>query len=714
MKNLVLVESPAKAKTIEKYLGMGYKVLATYGHVRDLPKKEIGIDFENNYAPKYIRSGRATAITNIKKELVKADSVYIASDPDREGEAIGWHTAIALGLIDKNNKAKKGAVKLSRIVFNEITKDAVVSSLNNPRDINMDLVNSQQARRILDRLVGYKLTPLIWKKVRFGLSAGRVQSVAVRLVVERERERQNFIPEEFFEIYAYGKVGAYAKNIKINKINTKDKKEEELIPQEQAGLVKFKYSTKLKDKKKSIEVLEKSTNPKWDIVKIETKVQKKQPSPPLTTSLLQQASLNVLGFSAKRTMDTAQKLYEKGLITYMRTDSMNISESAIQLTRKFISKEYGEKYLSEKERRYKSKSKNAQEAHEAIRPSNANNTPANLDLSGDEAKLYELIWRRNIAIQMKEALVEKLVVTADASGNFFVAEGAKIKFDGYLKVAREKVAEVELPDMKEGDSLHISNIDYYEKHTKPPARYTEASLIKALEKEGIGRPSTYASIMGVITSRGYCAKEGKYFYPTDVGYVVNDLLVEHFTNIVDLKFTAKMEDDLDEVALGNKDWVKLIDDFYKPFEKNLIKKDKEIKKEDVTNLGESDEICPKCGAKMIFKLSKTGKFLSCSKFPECDGVKSLEEDIDEEVFFAKYEKAPNAEDGSEMILKSGKYGRYWAHPDYPKVKEAKPLVLIEKCPQCGKGLVERKGKWGKTFTGCSGYPECKYIKKNVK
>lgn len=716
MKNLVLVESPSKAKTIEKYLGKDFHVMATYGHIRDLPTKEIGIDFEHDFEPKYVRmKGKSKVITNIKTAYKNSNELYLAVDPDREGEAIGWHIATLLGAITPSGRKKSNSKKeVKRISFHEITKEAVEEALQNPRSIDMNLVDAQQARRIVDRIVGYKLSPLLWKKVRYGLSAGRVQSVAVRMIVDRERLRDAFVPDEYWEIFAIAKKGNQAKQIEIKYLKV-DKYENEK-DLESKGYFRLNYignkNKKLleTDSKKVINDVKDKT---WVVTDLKEKESNRYPSTPFTTSTLQQAALNRLGFTAKRTMGAAQKLYEKGLITYMRTDSMNMSASFITKTRKFIKSVYGENYLSDKERRYKTRSKNAQEAHEAIRPTDASKMPGKMKLEGDMGKLYDLIWRRAVATQMKEAKMANKQLIVEIEREIFEARSSQVKFDGYLKVYNEKVTENELPDLEVGDNLNVKSIYSLQKFTKPPARYTEATLIKAMEAEGIGRPSTYASIISVIQTRGYTAKEGKYFFPTDVGYVVNDILVNHFPEIVDLKFTAKMENDLDDIANGELEWVPMIKDFYTPFEKNLEKKSEELKKADLTVLGKSDKKCPECGGAMVIKLGKYGKFYSCKKFPDCKGMLPFEEEKVEldKIFFDKYQKAPKAEDGSEMVLKKGRFGMFWSHKDYPDVKETKPLLLKEKCPECDCFLVERKGKWGKSFIGCSNYPNCKFIKK---
>jgi DNA topoisomerase I len=716
--NLVVVESPSKAKTIGKYLGKEYIVKASKGHVVDLPKSGLAVDIENNFKPEYVVTN-PKSLSEIKKGLKLADKLILAVDLDREGEAIGWHLATELKLIDSNGNPK-GKKKIERIVFNEITKEAIQDAIKKPRNIDINLVNAQQGRRLLDRLVGYKLSPLLWKKISFGLSAGRVQSVALRLVVEKEEERNKFKSDEYWSIESFLNQKNSNNKVKQNYIETVDEAKDELKKETiDSNLVKFnlaKISGKVAEisKKSDAKIILDSVNgKKWIISNVEKSESKRNPKAPFITSTLQQAGVNTLGFSARRTMSAAQKLYEAGLITYMRTDSTFMSNLAIEQARKFILKEYGKEYLPAKPNIYKSSNKSAQEAHECIRPSDFSKLSSHLKLEGDQERVYNLIRARALSSQMTPARMLNTTISIEIDKYLFTANGKIVQFYGYLKASKEKSEDTILPDVKVGDEMFAEIINAIQHFTEPPARYSEATLIKKMEQLGIGRPSTYASIISTILARKYVEQEGRYLRPTDMGALVNKLLVNYFSNVVDYGFTAEMEDNLDRIAEGKLDWVKMLKDFYFPFEKEINIQDKKINKSEFTELGKSDEKCPKCGSPMVIKLSRYGKFLSCSKFPECDGMMSIEKDELVELDLNKYEPAPKTEDGREFLLKNSKYGKFWAHPDYPKVKEAKSLLLIEKCPLSGHNLVERKGKWGKTFIGCSDYPKCKYIK-NVK
>lgn len=719
---LVIVESPSKAKTIGKYLGKGYVVKASKGHVVDLPKSGLAVDVENNFKPEYVVTN-PKSLGEIKKSLKDADKLILAVDLDREGEAIGWHLARELKLIDEKGNPK-GKKPIERIVFHEITKDAIKDAINNPREIDINLVNAQQGRRLLDRLVGYKLSPLLWKKISFGLSAGRVQSVALRLVVEKEEERNKFKSEEYWTIESGLNQKKSNKKVNISYVESKtDDITEEVKLKDNKDLIKFnlaKISGKnlnITKRVESEEVVEYVKDKKWIITKVEKTESKRNPKAPFITSTLQQAGVNSLGFGAKRTMSAAQKLYEAGLITYMRTDSAVMSNIAIEQARAYIVKEYGKEYLPAKPNTYKSSNKSAQEAHECIRPTDFSKLSSQLGLDGDQERVYNLIRARALSSQMTPARLLNTTISIELDKYLFTANGKIVQFPGYLKASKEKSEDTLLPDVKEGEELYLEILNSLQHFTEPPARYSEATLIKKMEELGIGRPSTYASIISTILARKYTEAEGRYLKPTDMGSLVNKLLVSYFSNVVDYGFTAEMEDNLDKIAEGKMDWVKMLKDFYFPFEKEIALQDKNIDRSEFKQLGTSDEKCPKCGSAMIIKLSRYGKFLSCTKFPECDGMLGLEKDggvdnmtIDEE----KYETAaPKTEDGREYVLKNSRFGKFWAHPDYPKVKEAKSLLLKEKCPLSGHGLVERKGKWGKTFIGCSDYPKCKYIK-NVK
>jgi DNA topoisomerase-1 len=694
--NLLIVESPAKAKTINKYLGEDYKVMATVGHIIDLPKSDLAVDVENDYEPDFgTIYGKAKVIKQLKKAVPKDGDVYLAMDLDREGEAIAWHVKNALDL--ENPK---------RVTFNEITKAAVQEAVKNSGEIDEDLVEAQKSRRVLDRLVGYKLSELIWKKIWYGLSAGRVQSVALRLIVEKEEDREAFDPEEYWKF----------------SVSVKDKKDNEL----EAELKSKDGEKYIPSTGKEVEELEKTLgDSNYRVVEVAEKEVNRHPYPPLTTSKMQQSANIGFGFTSKRTMALAQILYQAGYITYMRTDSTNLSKKAIGEIRDLIKKEFGDKYLPEKPKYYKTKSKGAQEAHEAIRPTDFSVTKEQIkkEFGGSHAKLYDLIWRRAVSSQMNPKKAKVLTVKISPKDvkepeYIFSLGGEMILFDGFRKVlgggkAQEDLAQIS--QIEKGDELKKIKFNKEQKFTLPPARYTEASLVKKLEKLGIGRPSTYATIISTIQSRGYVEREAKSLLPTDVGRVVTNFLRNNFERLVDYEYTAKVEEELDEIAEGKIDYVPFIDSQYKPLVEEIKKADKEVEKEDVVILGKSkDEKCPECGGEMVIRIGRYGKFLSCAKFPECKGMKDLsggEEDLDYEKYF-KPEECPEC--GANMILKNGKYGRFWACEKYPECKTTMPMLLNEKCPECGEKLVERKGKWGKMFIGCSGYPDCKYIKKSKK
>jgi len=732
---LVIVESPSKAKTINKYLGSDYKVISSVGHIIDLPKSKLGIDIENGYEPKYeVIKGKEKVIKELKSNAKKADSVLLATDPDREGEAISWHISNVLGM-SKN---------LERIVFHEITKPAILEAIKHPRKLDLNLVNAQQARRVLDRLVGYKLSPLLWKKIRFGLSAGRVQSVALRLIVDREMERRAFNPEEYWTV----SVVPTSKKVKVQskKLLIEDEKPKfedgsfvlELKKINGSGLGKSEKS-KISTLKEAEEVFAILENESLNVQNVSEKNITKRPNPPFTTSTFQQASVNVLGLTAKNAMRSAQKLYENGLITYMRTDSLYMSDYALNSARDAIKKNYGDKYCPSKPNYYKTNSKSAQEAHEAIRPTNFEVTSLAASFSPQDQKVYDLIYRRALASQMSPAEFLQKTVNVQANNadskskikNLELSSTAqKCIFDGWMKlykISENKALLKILDNVKEGSTLYSEEIYGIQHFTEPPPRYTEASLIKALERYGIGRPSTYATIVSIIMQRDYANKEGKYFYPTDTGIVVVNLLKNHFKDIVDIDFTARMEAKLDSIAEGKIEWQPTINSFYIPFEKNIEKKDKEIKKDDIVILGESEEKCPICGKEMVKKLGKYGAFLSCIDFPECKGMKSVENpDIkvespeEKEEFLKKYKPGPKTDDGREYLLKQGRFGQFWAHPDYPKVKDAKPLEYTDQtlkemfgeAPKASDGvqMVLRKGRFGH-FWAHPDYPEVKEIQK---
>ena len=641
--NLIIVESPTKAKTIQKFLGKGFVIKSSFGHVRDLPKSELGVDVEKDFAPRYVIPTKARkVISELKKASAGADATILATDEDREGEAISWHLQEALKL--KNPK---------RIVFHEITEHAIKEALENPRSIDMHLVDAQQARRILDRIVGYKLSPFLWKKVAKGLSAGRVQSIAVRLVVEREEEIKKFIPTEYWSIEAALK--------KQDTRNNDQTFTASLIKKDGKTLDKLE----VKNKQEADEILKNLENAEYIVDSIEKKETRRNPLPPFTTSTLQQSAASKFGFPAKMTMSVAQKLYEEGHITYHRTDSLNLSEMSLAAAKKFIVSEFSEKYHAP--RKYKA-GKGAQEAHEAIRPTYANKNPESIkgELDSARFKLYNLIWQRFIASQMTPAVFDATAVEITAGKYVFGLNGQMLKFDGFLKVYPMKFTEADLPTLKEKEALDLISITPGQHFTEPPARYNEASLIKALEKHGIGRPSTYAPTLATVQERNYIIKnEQKRFTPTEMGTIVNGILVENFPQIVDIEFTAKMEKELDEVGEGKDTWQKTIKDFYGPFAQNLKEKYEDVPKENLDI--PTDKVCPKCGKPMIEKMGRFGRFYACTGFPECKHT--------------------------ESIVKEG--------------ASSQPITLNIACPKCGKGkMAAKRTKRGKIFYGCDQYPAC--------
>jgi len=661
MKSLVIVESPTKANTIKKFLDADTSVLSSYGHIRDLPKSTLGVDPEKNFEVKYVIPTKARKNVNLlKKEVEKADMVYVATDPDREGEAIAWHLIEVLKL-DKD--------KYKRISFHEITKPAIEEALKNPTELNLDLADAQQARRVLDRIVGYKLSPFLWKKVMRGLSAGRVQSVAVRLIVDRENEIKNFKPEEYWSILA------------ILEKNSKEQFEAILTKKNKKAISKMGIKTKEEGEKIEKE-LEKA---KYQISSIEKKEVKRTPTAPFTTSSLQQEASKKLHYPAKMTMSIAQALYEKGLITYHRTDSLNLSDQAIAAASNYINNKFGKNY--HQLRKFKTKGR-AQEAHEAIRPTIVENEPENLKIEDKYKKLYKLIWTKFVASQMKEAIFDSIKVEIETDNNYTLqSNGSTLKFDGFLKVYPMKFEEKTLPNLEEQEKVDLIEIKPEQHFTQPPARYTEASLIKELETNEIGRPSTYAPIISTIQNRNYVEKNPeRRFQPTEIGTNVNEILVEHFPEIVDIKFTANMEKELDEIAEGNENWKTILKDFYQPFNENLEKKYNEVekKKEEpvITN-----EICPKCGKPMAIKTGRFGKFLACTGFPECKSTKAIENKN------AKTGIICPACDQGEIIQKKSKKGRiFYSCTKWPDCTFAlwdKPTG--EKCPKCNSLMVE-KGK----------------------
>ena len=716
--DLVIVESPTKAKTLKSILGKKFKVEASYGHIRDLPKKELGIDLENDFAPVYVIPPKATKTMNdLKKDAKSASLIVLATDPDREGEAIAWHLQEVLSgnasskKVSKTGKTKKvveevAEDKFQRVVFHEITKSAIEEAFKTPSKINKDLVDAQQARRILDRLVGYNLSPLLWKKVRYGLSAGRVQSVAVRLIVEKERERNAFKSEEYWTIEVEFSSEKKAKFVAV--LNKKDGKKLEIKDEKAAKFIESELSA----------------DQFW-IESVNFSEKKRRPYPPFRTSTLQQAASNLYGFTAKRTMSAAQKLFEEGLITYHRTDSLSLSPTFVNEARRVISLEFGVEYIPPKPNFYKNNSKGAQEAHEAIRPTQINlsfSQILNKEISKDELKIYSLVLKRALESQMVEAIYDQTSIKVLSKKAYELnCSGSILKFDGWLALGKRLGIENDkeelkiLPALDEGASLKLEAVLPAQHFTQPPARYSDATLIKQLEEMGVGRPSTYAPTLTTIQQRQYVRKDGKYFIPEDVAYVVNDLLVAHFPEVVDYKFTAGMEEKLDEIAAGNLKWAPVLKDFYTPFEKDVASADKALEKRDVTNLGESDEKCPKCGKTLLFKLGKYGKFLSCSGFPECEFAKPLDsEGVDENGELASFGQCDKCGEG-QMVLKQGRFGKFLACNKYPSCKNTKPFLqkVGMKCPKCleakrENGEVVVKKARGRVFYGCSNYPNCDY------
>ena len=644
---LVIVESPTKARTISGFLGSEYQIESSYGHVRDLPKSKLGIDTANNFEPSYIIPVKARKRVNeLKKLAAKATEIILASDEDREGEAIAWHIANILNV--PNAK---------RIVFHEITKSAISEALEHPRELDMNLVDAQQARRILDRLVGYELSPFLWRKFFRGLSAGRVQSVAVRLIADREKEIQAFKPEEYWSLAAF--------------LNTK--KEQEKVFEARLYKKDGKVLDKLeiKNKEESDQILESLNGAEYKVAEVESKEARRLPGAPFTTSTLQQESSGKLGYSAKQTMMLAQQLYEAGYISYMRTDSVNLSQDSLSAAKSFIDSNYGQDYSLSEPRRFKNKAKGAQEAHEAVRPTVPSRTPDSMKdlLDPKQFKIYDLIWRRFIACQMQPAVFDSTTADISAKNFVFRANGSVMKFDGWLKIYPSKFTENILPTLTENETLDLKELKPEQHFTEPPPRYNEASLIKAMEEHGIGRPSTYAPTIATIQARNYVAKnEQRRFVPTETGNMVNDLLVLHFPQIVDINFTAKMEEDLDRIAEGQAKWVPVIKEFYEPFHENLLKKETEVEKKNMEE--KTDEVCPNCGKPMVIKQGRFGKFMACSGWPECKTAKP--------------------------------------------VKDASKQIGM-KCPKCAEfspddqgEIVMKKTRKGRVFYGCSRYPKCDY------
>jgi DNA topoisomerase-1 len=702
MKKLLIVESPTKAKTISRFLDTSFSIESSFGHIRDLPKSIMGIDVEHDFEPKYIIPKEKTKRVNELKKMAKsADTIYFATDHDREGEAISWHLAQIFGVDPKGAK---------RITFDEITKKAILSALENPRSIDLSLVDAQQARRVLDRLVGYELSPFLWRKLMKGLSAGRVQSVAVRLVVEREREIQAFQPKEYWTIDAL-----FSKEKeRSTQLTTR------LFQMNGETLDKFALANEEKIK----EILSAiSANNGYNVAKIGRKEKHNTPPPPLTTSTLQQSANNRLGFSAKRTMMLAQKLYEgveipdegsMGLITYMRTDSVNLSDEFLKNAHEYIITTFGTEYAASEPRKYTTKSKGAQEAHEAIRPTDINRIPEGIKASLDPAlyKLYKIIWERACASQMSEAVFDETNIFIDNENRQFTfkAAGSIIRFDGFLKVLHREVKENILPEIAEGERMKLESVTPLQHFTEPPGRYTEASLVKALEKYGIGRPSTYAPTLATIQERNYVIKEQKQLKPTEIAMKVSDLLTAHFPEVVDYQFTAQMEEKLDDIAEGKTGWKPMIAEFYKKFKENLDRKQKEISKKEITE-EPSDETCEKCGSAMVIKMGRFGRFLACTKFPECKNTKKLRKEGEEPTKETAplEEKCPEC--SANLEVKHGRFGEFIGCSAYPTCKFIKNIDQGTgvKCPGCNEGeIVQKRSKRGKIFFSCNRYPDCKF------
>ncbi len=712
MTNLVIVESPSKAATIKGYLGSNYRVIASKGHVRDLPKSSLGVDIDNNFEAHYINiRGKGDLIKEIKKEAKAAGKVYLATDPDREGEAISWHLAAALGIPLENTL---------RVTFNEITKTAVKAAIKEPREIDMNLVNSQQTRRILDRIVGYKLSPFLWKNVKSGLSAGRVQSVATRIIVEREEEIRAFVPMEYWTIDALLRSG------------------------ENEFTVRFygneKGKLRLGSKENTERVLEAVKNDTFVVKSIKKSKKKKLPAPPFTTSTMQQEASRKLGFQSQKVMKVAQELYEginvgsenggvQGLITYMRTDSLRVSSDAQAQAKEYISHRYGDKYYPEKPRFYKSRA-GAQDAHEAIRPSRIDIEPAKIRkyLTNDQFKLYKLIWERFIASQMESALLSTVSAECTSAGYVFRAGGYTVDFQGYMALYEESEEEsrggadepreernIRLPELYEGEKLVMCKLDSDKHFTEPPARYNDASLIKFLEEMGIGRPSTFATIITTIISRNYVKREGKSLVPTPTGEITNKVMKESFPDIVNYKFTAEMENDLDKIESGKQSMEKVLAEFWEDFEKELGAANEKMKDAELSvPAEETDMICEKCGSRMIVKNGRFGKFAACPNYPQCKNTKPLVEKNEEEK--AKPEKKQIIADfkcekcGADMVMRSGRYGSFFACVNFPKCDftKQKTKSIGVPCPKCGSDIIMKNGKNRTVFYSCEKYPECDF------
>jgi len=709
MSNLVIMESPNKIAAVKKYLGSNYKVIASVGHVRDLPKSTLGVDIENGFEPHYINiRGKGDIIKEIRKEAKAAKKVFLATDPDREGEAIAWHLANTLGIpLDKT----------LRVSFNEITPNVVKAAIKEPRNVDMDIVNAQQARRILDRIVGYKLSPFLWKNVKSGLSAGRVQSVATRIIVDREEEIRAFTPEEYWTIDAILRSDEKGKEFPVHFYGANGKK------------------IKIKNESEAQKILSKLEGENFKVAGVKRAKRKKSPMPPFITSTLQQEASRKLNFQSARIMRVAQELYEginlgaefggtQGLITYMRTDSPRVSVDAQNETRALIVEKYGAEFCPQTPRNYKSRA-GAQDAHEAIRPSRVAIEPAMIkkQLTSDQFKLYKLIWERFVASQMESAELDTVSADFDCNGYSFKASGYSIAFQGYMAVYEEseeeasstadeikEVKDIRIPNLCEGQLLEPESVVPNRHFTEAPPRYNEASLIKFLEEKGIGRPGTYAPIITTIVTRNYVKKENKAFVPTQLGELITKLMKDNFSDIVDYKFTANVESDLDNIENGNAELVAVLSEFWRGFEKELAEAEKSIGSEGIeVPVEETDIICDKCGSKMIVKSGRFGKFAACPNYPTCKNTKPLgnaETKVDEPVADFKCEKC-----GSDMVLKKGPYGSFYACVNYPECKFTKQKTepIEAPCPKCGSTVLTRHGRGGRTvFYSCEHYPECDF------
>ncbi len=717
--NLVIVESPAKARTLEKYLGKGFHVLASFGHVRDLIPKEGAVDTEHDFAMKYELIDRNLKhVQAIIKATRKSDVIYLATDPDREGEAIAWH----LFEILKEKKVLKEK-PVHRVAFHEITKKAINHAIATPQKLSIDLINAQQARRALDYLVGFNLSPLLWRKIRRGLSAGRVQSPALRLIAERELEIEQFKSREYWTVEALSKADGQPLLAKLTHF-------------ESEKLSQFSIENEARATEVQTTLL-KAADGKLTVARLEQKQRKRHPAAPFITSTLQQEAARKLGFTTKRTMMVAQQLYEGvdiagepvGLISYMRTDSVNLASEAIAELRNLIETRYGKENLPAKPRLYKTKAKNAQEAHEAIRPTSAMREPESIrrSLKSDQYKLYSLIWKRTVACQMIHATINTVAVdlACGSEENIFRATGSTVTNPGFMKVYMEgrddgkegDDKEHFLPPLKEGEVIDLESITPNQHFTEPPPRFSEASLVKTLEEFGIGRPSTYASIISTLQNREYVVLEKKRFHPTDVGRIVNKFLTEHFTRYVDYDFTAKLEDELDEVSRGEKSWVPLMQQFWGPFKSLVTNKDETVQRKDVTQ-EKIDEKCPECGGELSIRLGRNGRFIGCTQYPECKYTRNLNDDGSEqkEAEVVEGRSCPKCE--SPLVIKSGRYGKFIGCSGYPNCKHIesleKPIDTKVLCPECSKAnLLKRKSRNGKVFYSCSSYPKCKYATWNA-